>query len=69
MGDAPRTCITSIERTGSNVTISWNSTPGVSYTIQHSIDLENWTDVPVGETDTWTDENITEPVKFYKVFE
>jgi len=63
----PELVITSIERTGSNVTISWNGTPGRSYTVQWSTNMADWIDIPVGETDTWTDYDVLETNKFYKV--
>jgi len=43
--------------------------PGVSYTAQHSPDMENWNDVPVGEIDHWTDTNATGEKKFYRILE
>ena len=61
--------ITSIEMTDDDVTIRWNTLPGVSYTVQWSTDMENWNNVPVGETDTWTDTDVTETAKLYRVFE
>ena len=61
--------ITSIEITGDDVTIYWNARPGISYTVQHSTNMVDWTDVPVGETDTWTDTNVSETTKFYRVVE
>ena len=61
--------ITSIEMAENDVTLYWNARPGISYTVQHSTDIENWTDVPVGETDHWTDYSVPEPTKFYRVHE
>jgi hypothetical protein len=62
--------IHSITRGGADVTIYWNALPGVSYTAQHSTDMETWTDVSVGETNAWTDlDGATEPEKYYRVRE
>ncbi len=47
--------ITSIEMSGDDATIVWNARPGVSYTVQYSTNMADWTSVPVGETNTWTD--------------
>ncbi len=58
-----------IDRLDTDVTICWNAPTGVSYTVQHSTDMETWTDVPVGVTDTWTDVGVLETTKFYRVFE
>ena len=49
--------IDSVSKTGDDITIHWNAKPHLSYMIQLSTDLENWTSIPVGETDTWTDPN------------
>jgi len=61
--------IYSITRGSDDITIRWNALPGVSYTAQHSTNMADWTDVPVGETDTWTDVAVSEITKFYRVFE
>ena len=61
--------ITWISRTEDDVTIHWSANAGISYTVQHSTDMENWTDVPVGVTNTWTDVGVSETTKFYRVFE
>jgi len=61
--------ILSITRSGNDIIISWNALTGVSYTVQWSTDMETWNDVPVGETDTWTDTGVTETAKYYRVFE
>ncbi len=61
--------ITSIEMAGNDITLYWNARPGISYTVQHSTDIQNWTDVPVGETDHWTDYSVSETTKFYRVRE
>jgi len=58
-----------IEKTDRDIAIHWNRLLGVSYVIQHSTDMENWTAVPVGETDTWTDYGVSETEKYYRVFE
>jgi hypothetical protein len=60
--------IHSITHDGDDITIRWNALPNVSYTVQHSTDMQNWTDVPVGETDTWTDTNTASySQKFYRI--
>ncbi len=61
--------ITSIETASDDVTIEWSAWPGVSYIVQWSTDMAGWTDVPVGETDTWTDYNAIESKKLYRVRE
>ena len=61
--------IYSITRNGSDNAIRWNALSGVAYTVQHSIDMETWTDVAVGVTSTWTDIGVSETTKFYRVFE
>ena len=61
--------IYSISRSGDDITIRWNGLSGVSYTVQWSTNMQNWTDVPVGETNTWTDAGVSETVKFYRVRE
>jgi predicted outer membrane repeat protein len=61
--------ITWITRSDDHVTIHWSAGSGVSYTVQHSTNMVDWTDVPVGETDTWTNTDVTETTKFYRVFE
>ena len=53
---------------GNDVTLQWNAVPGVSYTVQHSTNMADWTDVPVGETNTWTDVAVSETTKYYRVF-
>ena len=61
--------IDSIERIGSNITIRWNALSGISYTVQHSTDMDSWTDVPVGVTNAWTDIGVSETTKYYRVLE
>ena len=62
--------IYSIERVGSDVTIRWNASPGVSYTAQWSTDMETWNDVVVGVTDNWTDiGGALESERYYRVKE
>jgi hypothetical protein len=57
------------ELTGSSVVIQWPAQPGFTYSVQWSEDLIHWNNVPVGQTGTWTDLNITGPARkrFYRV--
>ena len=60
----------SIEHSAGAVTIRWNNKAGKSYTVQWSTNLEDWTDVVVGETGEWTDPDVSAyQEKFYKVLE
>ena len=47
----------------------WSPKGGINCTVQHSSNMENWTDVPGGETDIWTDTGVMESEKFYRVLE
>ena len=59
-----------IECSGDDVTIYWNPLPGVNYTVQWSDDMETWNDVPVGETDNWTDVGgALASCRYYRVME
>lgn len=68
---APGFAISSVTRTGSSVTLTWPSEPGVSYTVQRSENLTTWTAagtvVAQGSTVTWTDNAATQPRYFYRV--
>jgi hypothetical protein len=54
---------------GNSVIVQWPSQSGISYSVQWSEDLLHWTNVPVGQTNTWTDSAATSGVgrKFYRV--
>ena len=59
-----------MESTGSDITIHWNSLPGVSYTVKWSSDMQTWNDVPVGDTGNWTDVGgASAPPRYYQVIE
>jgi parallel beta-helix repeat protein len=60
--------IYSVTRSGSDITISWTTKSGISYIVQWSYDRITWNDVPIGETDNWTDiGGVLAPQKFYRV--
>ena len=64
--------ITSIVKYGDDVAITWDAKTGVSYIVQYSADVGfgSYTEVPVGETDTWTDVGgALQPQKYYRVRE
>ena len=42
-------------RSGNNVIIQWPTQTGISYSVQTSENLINWTNTPVGQVGTWTD--------------
>ncbi|MBJ7424513.1 MAG: hypothetical protein JHD23_08475, partial [Akkermansiaceae bacterium] len=42
-------------RSGNNVIIQWPTQAGISYSVQTSDNLINWTNTPVGQVGTWTD--------------
>ena len=55
-------------RTGSNVTITWPSQSGIGYSVQWSADLIHWSNIPVGQTNTWTDTTAGSVLRrFYRV--
>ncbi len=64
-----RVAIYSITYVQGNISITWIAKPGSAFAVQHSTDMENWTHIPVGQTDTWTDVGVSETTKFYRVFE
>jgi len=60
--------ITSIARTGDDITIEWNAQPGLSYVVEWSTDRATWNEVSVGETGAWTDTHAAAYAKkFYRV--
>jgi len=64
--------ITWISRNGNDITICWNALPSTSYVVEWSTDPEfgTYTEVPVGETDTWTDVGgALQPQRYYRVRE
>jgi hypothetical protein len=62
--------ITAIYPSGNDVVIEWNARDLEVYTVQWSTDMENWNDVYVGETDTWTDVGgMYSLEKYYRVRE
>jgi predicted outer membrane repeat protein len=63
--------ITSVERSGNDITIHWNALPGLSYVVEWSADLETWNEVAVGEAASWTDVGAVpaNEKRFYRVRE
>ena len=62
--------IYTIEESGGNITIGWNSEAGTSYTVRWSADMQSWDSISVGETDEWTDTNTAGYAqKYYQVEE
>ena len=65
-----RITITSIERNGEHVTITWNASPGANYLVQWSTDMVIWNNTPVGTGGSWTDTNTAGYMKkLYRVRE
>jgi hypothetical protein len=54
---------------GSALTIQWPAQAGISYSVQTSEDLINWTNIPVGQVGTWTDPGAIGAAakRFYRV--
>ncbi|MDH4445371.1 MAG: DUF1566 domain-containing protein [Akkermansiaceae bacterium] len=53
---------------GGNVTITWPTQSGISYSVQWSPDLVQWLDIPVGQVGTWTDTTTSNVARrFYRV--
>ncbi len=66
----PHPVITSIERVGDDVVITWNARSGVSYVVAWSANLSVWNEVPVGEESSWTDTDAgLFAYKYYRVRE
>ena len=47
--------IYSITRNDSDITIYWHAVAGVSYVVQWSENMADWTNVSVGQVSEWTD--------------
>ena len=53
---------------GGNVTITWPTQSGLSYSVQWSHDLAQWFDIPIGQVGTWTDTTASSTTRrFYRV--
>ena len=53
---------------GGNVTITWPTQSGLSYSVQWSPNLLQWTNIPVGAVGTWTDTTAGSTTRrFYRV--
>ena len=52
-----------------NLVLQWSAKSGLNYFVQWSSDLMTWTNVSVGQTNTWTDTNPVskQPKKFYRL--
>jgi predicted outer membrane repeat protein len=61
--------ILSISRSGGDIVLRWNASPGKAYTVQHSLDFETWEQVPVGDTNCWVDVGVLENCRLYRVVE
>ncbi len=64
--------ITWMSRNGNDITICWNASPSTSYVVEWSTDPEfgTYTNVPVGETDNWTDVGgALQPQRYYRIRE
>jgi hypothetical protein len=70
---APTVASTNLTLTGliatNNMVLQWYSQTGSSYLVQWSADLVNWSNVPVGQTNQWTDTNpvTLAPKRFYRL--
>ncbi len=65
----PSSFAASTTRSGNDVVLQWPSQVGTSYSVQWSADLIQWTNVPVGQTNTWTDLGAVSSAskRFYRV--
>ena len=66
--------ITSITRSGDDITFNWNAQPGLSYVVELSDNRIAWNDVPVGAVSSWTDVGVlagtpTGAHRYYRVRE
>jgi len=52
-----------------NLVLHWSGQSSLSYFVQWSSDLMSWSNVPVGQTNTWTDPNpiLATPKRFYRL--
>ena len=52
-----------------NMVLQWSGQSGLNYFVQWSSDLMTWSNVTVGQTNTWTDTNPVskQPKKFYRL--
>ena len=52
-----------------NLVLQWSAKSGLNYFVQWSSDLMTWTNVSVGQTNTWSDTNPVskQPKKFYRL--
>lgn len=70
LGDLLRLRVTTLTSDGSGVHLNWNQTPGRSYQVETSPNLQTWTPHTVGAVGTWTDTEYTGlPQRFYRVVE
>ncbi|MBN1916289.1 MAG: right-handed parallel beta-helix repeat-containing protein [Verrucomicrobia bacterium] len=66
--------ISSISRSGDDITIHWNALPSASYVVGWSEDHFVWNEVPVGAVEAWTDVGVlagtpTGAHRYYRVRE
>lgn len=52
-----------------NMVLQWSGQSSLNYFVQWSSDLMTWSNVAVGQTNTWTDTNpvSTAPKRFYRL--
>ena len=52
-----------------NLVLQWSAKSGLNYFVQWSSDLMTWSNVSVGQTNTWIDTNLVskQPKKFYRL--
>jgi hypothetical protein len=72
-GSFPFRCVAVVKEVSGKCQITWNSRVGDNYTVQSCTDLGagNWIDAATiasgGETTAWTDPDVSNEVKFYRV--
>jgi hypothetical protein len=67
-GTFPPLAIQSLSQAGNEATLQWNMGTGSAFSVGWTEDLEQWNDLPVGYTDTWTDTNVNGTAeKYYRV--
>ena len=62
-------CLLNSAISASNMVLQWSSRSGLNYFVQWSADLMNWSNIFIGQTNTWTDTNptTTAPKRFYRL--
>ena len=56
-----------ISDSGGQLMLEWDTSADENYTVEWSVDLKNWTKIPVGQVGSWIDPNPQAGKRYYRI--